>query len=648
MDRIVLKCLEKDRELRYQSAKDLAVDLKRLQTGLSTAPSSTFRFRGKRKRVRALLIAGSFAGLLAAVVLLWAWLGDGREALPPSLRWQQLTSFSDAAQIPAISPDGKTLVFLRGFGGDFGGSTLNGQIWSKALPEGDPVQLTRTPQRKQTIGFSLDSNRVLFTQIDTAFEWNTYEIPLLGAAEPKLFMANATGLSFASKDQVMYSAIKNGIHMVLGTSNLSRTDERDVYVPADLLQGMIHRSALSPDGKWVLGAEMDKSWWTQCRLIPFDGKSTGNAVGPMGSCTWAQWSPDGKWMYFTADGGTGYHIWRQRFPNGVPQQLTPSGASEEEGLSVMPDGKSLITASGTSLSEIWLHNEKTGDRQSTLEGYALHPSPSPDGKKVYYLRKTGGSDITGELWGSDLKSGAAQCILPGLTITQFSISGDGKRALFATEQRQEHSGIWIGYLDGAQPPRQLTSHGEFRAFFGRPGEIIFQGGRSLDRVMRINEDGSDERTITDQSIMQLESVSPDGRWAIVGVSPPGNHGERNVMKLALSLDKGDSFIVCDTCPFGFGSSRKGMPLISWSRDGKWLYLKLRYFGYSVGKTAAIPIVPGVDPTVIKQLKDEAAVSRLPGVRMLAAEDVAALGSPDSYLFTKKAAKTNLFRIYMLP
>ena len=138
---------------------------------------------------------------------------------------------------------------------------------------------------------------------------------------------------------------------------------------------------------------MDKSWWSQCRLIPFDGQSTGNTVGPKGSCTWAQWSPDGKWMYFTADGGTGYHIWRQRFPNGAPQQLTPSGASEEEGLSVMPDGKSLITASGTSLSEIWLHDEKTGDRQITLEGYALHPSFSPDGKKVYYSLPGTESDV---------------------------------------------------------------------------------------------------------------------------------------------------------------------------------------------------------------------------------------------------------------
>ena len=96
-----------------------------------------------------------------------------------------------------------------------------------------------------------------FTQIEGPFAWNTYELPLLGGQEPKLFMANATGLSWIASDRVMFSAIRAGIHMKLSTSNASRTDERDIYVPSDLMYGMVHRSALSPNGKWVLLVEMD-------------------------------------------------------------------------------------------------------------------------------------------------------------------------------------------------------------------------------------------------------------------------------------------------------------------------------------------------------------------------------------------------------
>ena len=170
-------------------------------------------------------------------------------------------------------------------------------------------------------------------------------------------MANATGLSWIGDDRVLFSTIRTGIHMKLSTSNVSRTDEGDVYVPPDHMQGMVHRSALSPDGKWVLLVEMDSQWWRRCRVLPFEGSSEGQPVGPQGSCTWAQWSPDGKWMYFTVDTWTaGFHVWRQRFPDGVPQQLTPSGASEEEGLAMLPDGKSFITTAGTQQSAIWLHD----------------------------------------------------------------------------------------------------------------------------------------------------------------------------------------------------------------------------------------------------------------------------------------------------
>ena len=37
----------------------------------------------------------------------------------------------------------------------------------------------------------------------------------------------------------------------------------------------MHRSALSPDGKNVLLAEMDDEWWRRCRVVPFDGASGG-------------------------------------------------------------------------------------------------------------------------------------------------------------------------------------------------------------------------------------------------------------------------------------------------------------------------------------------------------------------------------------
>jgi serine/threonine protein kinase len=643
-EHIVLKCLEKDPELRYQSAKELAVDLRRLE-----ATSSTVTVAPTPQKRLPVVGAAAVGALIVAALLLWPRLSRNESAGTPSLRWEQLTNFNDSAEIPTLSRDGKLVAFLRGPGG-FGNSTNMGQIWFKSLPEGEPFQLTKTPFRKQTISFSQDSSLVYFTQIEGPFAWNTYELPLLGGQEPKLFMANATGLSWIAGDRVMFSAIRAGIHMKLSTSNSSRTDERDVYVPSDLMYGMVHRSALSPNGKWVLLVEMDSTWWKRCRVMPFDGSSAGRQVGPEGSCTWAQWSPDGKWMYFTVDTRTaGFHVWRQRFADGAPEQLTPSGASEEEGLAIMPDGKSFITTAGTQQSAIWLHDDNTGEKQITSEGSSFLPTLSPDGKKVYCLRRVSGSHsyFSGELWVSDVATGTAERLFPGLVLTHFSISQDGKKVVFATEQGQARSGIWVGWLDRTQAPRQLTFGGEYRAFFGRPGQILYQGTQTSPKIMSINEDGTRELAVSDLHIMSLQSVSPDGRWALVGVTPPGGHGDRISMSLGVPLEGGAPIPVCDSCSVAYGTARSSAPLLSWSLDGKWVYVSLRHFPFGSSKTAVIPIKTGAaPPTFTKGFASEADFARIPGARLINQDDVSSGMSPNYYVSTRRSAKANLFRIYL--
>ena len=75
------------------------------------------------------------------------------------LSYTQLTSFTDSAVGPVLSPDGRMLAFYRS-GYAFG---TPDQIWLKLLPNGEPVQVTHDPRPKYDIAFSPDGARIAYT-----------------------------------------------------------------------------------------------------------------------------------------------------------------------------------------------------------------------------------------------------------------------------------------------------------------------------------------------------------------------------------------------------------------------------------------------------------------------------------------------------
>jgi DNA-binding winged helix-turn-helix (wHTH) protein len=297
-----------------------------------------------KKRWLKAALAGSLIAVLAIGVFFGLRWQRSRSAALHA--WTQITRFSDSATQPALSPDGRMIAFIRGpetF-------VTPGEIYVKMLPDGEPVQLTHDNLPKMAPAFSLDGSRIAYTATDRNFNWDTWIVPVLGG-EPRKLLPNAASLTWLDRWRVLFSELRGpGENMALVTADESRAKERDVYLPARW--GMAHRSWTSPDGKWILLSEMDVAGWMPCRVVSFDGSSPGWSAGPSPArCTYADWSPDGKTMYFSADAGNGFHIWRQRFPRGAPEQLT-AGATEEEGVAVSPDGRTLVTSAGIKESTV--------------------------------------------------------------------------------------------------------------------------------------------------------------------------------------------------------------------------------------------------------------------------------------------------------
>ncbi len=364
--RILRKCLEKDRERRYQTMRDLVIDLENLARDL-TAPAAAASRPGTSRLVP---WATAIAAVLAvAAAALWF----GRSSPPLSIGdYEQITDFADSATAPSLSPDGRMVAFIRG-GGAF--LTRSGQIFVKQLPNGEAVQLTNDPQPKLAPVFTPDGRHVAFTiREGGAVEgWNTWTVPVSGG-KPTRMLPNAAAVTWIDDRHILFSELlpNSTIHMGLKTSTQNRADARTVYVPAHE-RGMAHYSYLSPDRTSVLVAEMIATGgWGPCRLVPFDGSSAGRLVGPAGECRFAAWSPDGRWMYFSALVEGVSHLWRQRFPNGTPERLTSGAATEEEGVAVAPDGASLVTSLGRSQSSVWLRDAR-GERLISAEGFAIRP-----------------------------------------------------------------------------------------------------------------------------------------------------------------------------------------------------------------------------------------------------------------------------------
>jgi serine/threonine protein kinase/Tol biopolymer transport system component len=635
---LVERALAKEPAQRFQSMRDMVVDLRRVVRQDTDVQPAVATMR-RRTPIQSWMAVTALVVVLGAGAAL-IFTRPGRTIDPTRAEYTQLTNFADSATQPALSPDGRMLAFIRGESTFFS----PGQVYVKLLPDGEPVQLTNDTFHKMSPHFTGDGTRVVYsTGIGgDSPTLDTWVVPVLGG-KPQLLLTNTEGLTFfdggAGQIRILFSEMTGrGSQMSIVTAMENRRELRNVYVPSDEF-GMAHRSYLSPDRKSVLVAEMDLRSWLSCRLVPMDGSSPGKPVGPApAQCTDAAWSPDGKWMYFTASTAGGVHTWRQRFPDGTPEQVT-FGVTEEEGIHFAPDGRSFVTSIGTSQSTVWIHDSR-GDRQVTSEGYSFSPSISPDGKKLYYLVRIFGarSWISGGLWVTDLESGQRQRLLPDFQMQQYSISADGEHVVFVAVDEQGRTPVWLASLDGRTPLRRLGSIDGSMAYFGAPGEVVFGSQEKTPFIYRIKEDGSGLQKMIATPMLIPLAVSPDGRW--VAVMDPAAWGALMVYPAG----SGPPIRVCDGCSPPQGTDPMPPPL-SWTPDGRSVYVKFADASLT-GPTYAIPLPRGqMLPRVpASGFQSKEAIAALPGARLVSAGSVYPGPEPSIYAFTKVTAQRNIYRV----
>ena len=650
LEEVINRALEKERNLRYQHASDLNSELQRLKrdsssgrspvaaSGAAESRSRTCESHSavadatppKTARVRYRYIAAAGAVVLAALLGVFFLRRPARSSAPAANEWQQLTFFTDSAVYPSLSPDGRMVAFIRG-----DNSFLSqGQIYVKFLPDGQPLQLTHESTRKLSPTFSPDGSSIAY---GTVAPWDTHTVPVLGG-ESQILLPNASSLTWIeSGKRLLFSEVREGLHMVLVTTDQGRGAVRDVYVPPGK-RSMAHHSYLSPDKRWVLVVEMDsRGDLLPCRIVPFNGASNGpsngtadvRVVGPPNQrCLSGGWSPDGNWIYLAVETDQS-HIWRQHFPDGEPEQIT-FGPTSQEGISIAADGKSLITSVGTQDLTVWLR-DKDGDHQISSEGNATRPQFSSDGNSLYFLMANGQTPGS-ELWVEKLKAQRTEKVLPGYPMEAFSVSPDARKIAFSVREANGRASIWIASTDRSSSPLRISSTEiEDSPFFLPGGDLVFravEGGSNF--IYRMKDDGSQRRKITSERIFDLVDVSPDGRW-IVASAPDPNRDHLAGLK-AYAVDCGPSVNVC-----------QGHCTLKWDTFGKFVYLYFplllseKSYALPVQQNSGLPRFPSSGISRVEELAQFKTAAVIPSL-------VDSAVSPTLYAYTRKNTRRNLYRI----
>jgi DNA-binding winged helix-turn-helix (wHTH) protein len=550
---------------------------------------------------------------------------------PPEIKYTQLTDFTDSAVAPALSPDGRMLAFIRGNDGFLSAD----QIWLKSLPDGEPRRLTNDGRLKYGLAFSPDGSEIAYSVLEPP-TFSTYTVSIFGG-ESHLLLRNAAGLNWLDSHRLLFSQIRSGIHLGVVTATEARADFREIYYPAHE-RGMAHYSYPSPNRKWALVVEMDGNGeWAPCRLVSIDGGSPARSIGPSVSCTSAGWSPDGTWMYFSAAVDGRSHLWRQRFPEGPPEQIT-FGPTEEDGVAVEPAGQALITSLGVHESAIWIHDAQ-GDRPLSSEGEAVAgispPAFSQDDKVLYYLLRHGKEGSGAELWRMFMGSGRSEPVFPGVFMLAYDVSPDSRRVVYSAAAPGGKTQLWVAPIDKGSPASKVGETGGMWPHFGAGGQILFQVEEGNSNYLeQMNLDGSGRTKVVAYPIVEVQGISPGRRWIMAMV--PASPGDNGPAPMAIPLDGGPPQRIC-----------KSYCVPVWSPNGKFLFIPVEAPSRtSAGRSLAIPVGPGESlpafpPGGIEPLAD---VSVMPGSLSVPRADLVPGIDPAHYAYVNTTVHRNLYRI----
>ncbi|HUK86776.1 MAG TPA: protein kinase, partial [Terriglobales bacterium] len=532
---VIHTALEKDRDLRYQSAADLRAELKRLKRDTSSgrtravasasasagavvppAPSSASVVLGEARRHKGWVVVGIVVFLMllgAAGVGVYQWSARHRGFSLENMKITQVTSNGKAVMV-AISPDGRYVAYLLAEG-------EKRSLWLRQVATGSDVQIfPPAVVRFAGLSFSRDGNYLYFTRSEKSsfYEDYLYQMPVLGGTQRQLIRDIDTPISF-SPDGKQFAFLRGVPSKSTNDLLVANADGSGERVLASAHDWQLLGPAWSPDGKVIVvsGQDLGTGHFYLAAVSTADGsvREVYKHPGPLGR---AAWLADGSGLVFPAVNPSELRgqIFFLPYPTGEVRRLTNDLTDYGfDSLDLTSDGGMLVDTKDTGTLNLWLapQGATSGARQIT-SNEPLSPALRwlPDGTLVAVRAPV--EDVAGDLVTVDLTSGRLTTLTPDVHIN-FLPSGCGRRIVFASF-RGGTVGLWRIEEDGSNPTLLVSGldgswldcspDGRWVVFTG-PGQAAGAPNRVL---WRISLEGGTPSQMTQESF-GVPRYSPDGK-----------------------------------------------------------------------------------------------------------------------------------------